>query len=76
MAATKIVLGQEDIVAAQAREVFQLSEAEAGAITPPVPGQAVVIAGTQRAVVQLMPSPVLWPWLRTGESARGGEAAA
>jgi type IV secretory pathway VirB4 component len=76
VAATKIVLGQEDIVAAQAREVFQLSETEAGAITPPVAGQAVVIAGTQRAVVQLMPSPVLWPWLRTGESARGVEGGA
>ena len=74
VAATKIVLGQEDIVAGQAREVFQLSETEARAITPPVPGQAVVIAGTQRAVVQLCPSPVLWPWLKTGESAR--EAAA
>lgn len=70
VAATKIVLGQEDIVAAQAREVFQLSDVEAHEVTPPVPGQGVVIAGGQRAVVQLSPSPVLWPWLRTGESAR------
>ena len=71
VASTKIVLGHEEIVAAQAREVFQLTDAEASALTPPVPGQAVVIAGSQRAIVQLCPSPVLWPWLRTGESARG-----
>lgn len=69
-AATKIVLGQEEIVAAQAQEVFQLSETEARALTPPVPGQGVVIAGSQRALVQLCPSDVLWPLLRTGESAR------
>ena len=69
-AATKIVLGQEEIVAAQAQEVFQLSETEARALTPPLPGQGVVIAGSQRALVQLCPSDVLWPLLRTGESAR------
>lgn len=70
VAATKIVLGQEEIVATQARDVFQLSESEARALTPPVPGQAVVIAGSQRALVQVCPSPVLWPLMLTGESAR------
>jgi type IV secretory pathway VirB4 component len=75
-AATKIVLGHEDTVADRVREVFELADDEAAALTPPVAGQAVLISGEERTVVQIMPSPVLWPWVRTDEEAQNEGSAA
>jgi hypothetical protein len=68
-ASTKLILGQEDTVAEEVRQVFQLAEDEVAALTPPVPGRAVLIAGNERTIVQVQPSPVLWPWVRTDEAA-------
>jgi type IV secretory pathway VirB4 component len=68
-AATKLVLGHEETVAAQVRELFDLAEDEATALTPPAAGRGVLIAGGERTVVQVTPSPVLWPWVRSDPEA-------
>ena len=64
-AATKLVLGHEETVADKVRALFDLADDEASALTPPHPGRGVLIAGTERTVVQVTPSPVLWPWVRS-----------
>ncbi len=51
------------------RELFDLAEDEATALTPPVAGRGVLIAGGERTVVQVTPSPVLWPWVRSDPEA-------
>ena len=66
-AATKLVLGHEDTVAEQVRTLFDLAEDESAALTPPVPGRAVLIAGSERTIVQVSPSPILWPFVSTSE---------
>ncbi len=63
-AATKVVLGVEDTIAAATREIFELAEDEASALTPPVPGRAALIAGGERTIVQIQPSPILWPFMQ------------
>jgi hypothetical protein len=68
-AATKLVLGHEETVAAQVRELFDLADDEVTALTPPVAGRGVLIAGGERTVVQVTPSPVLWPWVRSDPEA-------
>ena len=60
-AATKLVLGHEEAVAAQVRQLFDLADDEATALTPPVAGRGVLIAGGERTVVHVTPSPVLGP---------------
>jgi hypothetical protein len=67
-AATKVVLGHEDTVAERVRSLFDLADDESAALTPPVPGQAVLISGRERTIVQVLPSPVLWPFIGTQES--------
>jgi hypothetical protein len=74
-AATKLVLGHEETMVEQVRGLFDLSEDEAAALTPPVPGRGVLISGQERTVVQVMPSPVLWPWVRSDPEAVGEPAA-
>ena len=68
-AATKLVLGHEETVADRVRELFDLADDEATALTPPTPGRGVIIAGAERTVVQVTPSPVLWPWVRSDPEA-------
>lgn len=75
-AATKIVLGHEEMVADRVRAVFDLAEDEAAALTPPVRGRAVVIAGHERTVVDVVPCPVLWPFIRTDAPAVGARTVA
>jgi TraG P-loop domain len=59
-ASTKLILGIQDAVAEGARTTFELSEAELQAITSRrVQGQGVLITDSERAVVQIMPGPVL-----------------
>jgi hypothetical protein len=68
MAATEFVLGHEDRVGEKVRMLFDLAEDEASALTPPVPGRAVLITRNERTVVHVMPSPILWPFVATGEA--------
>ena len=68
-AATKLVLGHEETVVEQVRALFDLAEDEAAALTPPLPGRGVLIAGAERTVIQVTPSPVLWPWVRSDPEA-------
>lgn len=76
-AATKVILGHEEMVADRVRAVFDLAPDEADALTPPVRGRAVVIAGHERTVVDVEPCPALWPFIRTDDGARalGGVSA-
>jgi len=64
-AATKLVLGHEETVAGRVRGLFELADDEIQALTPPHPGRGLLIAGGERTVVQVTPSPVLWPWVRS-----------
>jgi hypothetical protein len=64
-AATKLILGVEDTVAERTRQIFELADDEIAALTPPVPGRAVLIAGSERTIVQIQPSPILWPFVST-----------
>ena len=74
-AATKLVLGHEETVVEQVRQLFDLAEDEAAALTPPLAGRGVLIAGPERTVVQVTPSPVLWPWVRSDPEALEGSVA-
>ena len=58
-AATKLVLGTEEAVAGDVRDAFQLTDAELGAICPMQTGTGVLIAGAERAVVDVVPGPAL-----------------
>ena len=65
VAATKLILGVEETVADRVREVFELAADEIAALTPPHPGRGVLIAGAERTIVQVEPSPILWPFVRS-----------
>lgn len=65
-AATKLVLGIEQTVAEEAKEVFGLADHEMAALTPRfVPGRGVMISGPERAVVQVWPGDHLMPLVNT-----------
>lgn len=71
VAATKLILGVEDAVAAAVQRTFSLSDRELRAITNDrtnQPGQArrgVLIAGNERAVVEVVPGNHLMPLINT-----------
>lgn len=75
-AAIKLLLGQEDSVAERVRRIFELDEQEATALTPPVAGRGVLVAGRERAIVEVIPGPALWPWVRTDPAVLGERGAA
>jgi len=75
-ASTKLLLGQEDSVAERVRHAFELDEQEAEALTPPVTGRGVLIAGRERAIVEVIPGPALMPWVRTDPSLLGDRGMA
>ena len=56
-AATKVILGVEEAALAGVREVFGLSDDEVAAINPPVQGRAVLLSGSERTVVAIVPGP-------------------
>jgi Helicase HerA, central domain len=67
-AATKLVLGVEETVAEKVRSIFELADDECSALTPPVAGRGVLVSGHERTIVQVTPSPILWPFVATGET--------
>jgi hypothetical protein len=57
--ACKLVLGTEEAVVDEVREVFRLSDEEVAAICPSTRGQGVLLAGAERAVVRVLPGPAI-----------------
>ncbi|HUY61284.1 MAG TPA: DUF87 domain-containing protein [Candidatus Dormibacteraeota bacterium] len=69
-AATKIVLGMERTPALLAQAAFGLTDLELSVLTPDYePGRAVVLSGSERAIVQIDPGDHLLPIVRTGREA-------
>jgi type IV secretory pathway VirB4 component len=52
---SKLVLGTEEAVVDDVRDVFRLRDEEVGAICPSSPGRGVLLAGAERAVVSVVP---------------------
>ena len=66
VAATKLVLGVEHGVEQGVRQTFQLSDRELAAITGQrQPGRGVLIAGSERAIVDILPGDHLLPIVST-----------
>ncbi len=57
--ASKLVLGTEEAVVDEVREVFRLSDEEVAAICPSTRGRGVLLAGAERAVVNVLPGPAI-----------------
>jgi hypothetical protein len=57
--ASKLVLGTEEAVVEDVREVFKLRDEEVAAICPSTPGRGVLIAGAERAVISVLPGPAI-----------------
>jgi len=56
---SKLVLGTEEAVVDEVRDVFKLRDEEVAAISPAVPGRGVLLAGPERAVVGVLPGPAI-----------------
>ena len=69
---SKLVLGTEEAVLDEVREVFKLGADEVAAICPSVPGRGVLLAGAERAVVSVVPGPAIMALADT--RARGSRA--
>jgi type IV secretory pathway VirB4 component len=52
---SKLVLGTEEAVVDDVRDVFRLRDEEVAAICPSSPGRGVLLAGAERAVVSIVP---------------------
>jgi hypothetical protein len=50
------------------RAIFELADDECTALTPPVAGRGVLVSGHERSIVQVTPSPILWPFVASGET--------
>jgi hypothetical protein len=57
--ASRLVLGTEEAVVDEVRDVFRLSDEEVAAICPSTRGQGVLLAGAERAVVNVLPGPAI-----------------
>jgi hypothetical protein len=57
--ASKLVLGTEEAVLDEVREVFKLRGEELAAICPSSPGRGVLLAGAERTVVDVVPGPAI-----------------
>ncbi len=71
-ASSKLVLGTEEAVVDDVRDVFKLSDEEIAAICPVVPGRGVLLAGSERAVVTVVPGPAIMALADTRASAPHG----
>ena len=56
-ASTKLILGAEEATAADVKAVFGLGDEESAAVSPPVPGRAVLISGGERTIVRVVAGP-------------------
>lgn len=72
---SKLVLGTEEAVLDDVREVFKLRDEEVAAISPSSPGRGVLIAGAERTVVDIVPGPAIMALADTGSGAPPTPAA-
>lgn len=56
---SKLILGTEEAVLDDVREVFKLRDEEVASICPSTPGRGVLLAGAQRTVVDVVPGPAI-----------------
>ncbi|MGH7721577.1 MAG: VirB4 family type IV secretion system protein [Candidatus Dormibacteria bacterium] len=69
---SKLVLGTEEAVVEDVREVFKLRDEEVAAICPSSQGRGVLLAGPERAVVSILPGPAIMALADTrAEPSRG-----
>ena len=54
-AATKLILGTEEAVVQDVKDVFNLRDEEVEAINPMVQGRGVLLCGSERTVVNVLP---------------------
>ncbi|MDQ6856699.1 MAG: DUF87 domain-containing protein [Candidatus Dormibacteraeota bacterium] len=74
---SKLVLGTEEAVVDEVRDVFKLRDEEVSAICPSVPGRGVLLAGAERAVVSVVPGPAVMAVADTRSlAAQAAEASA
>jgi type IV secretory pathway VirB4 component len=71
---SKLILGTEDTVVDEVREVFKLRDEEVAAICPSMQGRGVLLAGAERAVVNIIPGPAIMALADT-RAAHAGWAA-
>jgi hypothetical protein len=71
---SKLILGTEDTVVDDVREVFKLRDEEVAAICPSMQGRGVLLAGAERAVVNIIPGPAIMALADT-RAAHAGWAA-
>lgn len=72
---SKLVLGTEEAVLDDVREVFKLRDEEVAAISPSSPGRGVLIAGAERTVVDIVPGPAIMALADTRSGAPSTPAA-
>lgn len=77
---SKLVLGTEEAVLDDVREVFKLRDEEVAAICPSSRGRGVLLAGAERTVIDILPGPAIMALSDTRQVAaatalRGGGAA-
>jgi hypothetical protein len=63
---SKLLLGTEEAVLDDVRDVFKLTDEELAAICPSRPGRGVLVAGAERAVVDVLPGPAIMALAETG----------
>ena len=73
--ASKLVLGTEEAFVADVREVFRLTDEEVSAVCPATRGRAVLLAGAERTVVDIVPGPAVLAVAATGAPAASRPAA-
>jgi hypothetical protein len=71
---SKLVLGTEEAVVEEVREVFKLRDEEVAAICPSLPGRGVLLAGAERAVISVIPGPAIMALADTSAGPRSPTA--
>jgi Helicase HerA, central domain len=66
---SKLILGTEEAVVDEVREVFRLTDEEVASICPSSRGQGVLLAGAERAVVSVLPGPAILALADTRQNA-------
>lgn len=74
-AATKLVLGSEEAVLENVAEVFHLNSEEIGALTPMMQGRGVLLSGSERTIVHVIPGSAIMCLADTSSAIREAEAA-
>ena len=69
-ASTKFILGTEEAVVEEVGEVFKLRPEELAAINPMMQGRGVLLSGSERTIVNVIPGPAIMALSDTSSSVR------